>query len=33
MIHDNSEIAVMKQQGNNYMVGGDHNIKNYIKGT
>lgn len=33
MIHDSSEIAVMKQQRNNYTVGGGHNIRNYIKGT
>lgn len=32
MTHNNSEIRVMKQQGNNFMAEGQHSTRNCIKG-
>jgi len=31
-IHNSREIAVMKYQQNNFMVGGHHNMRDCIKG-
>jgi hypothetical protein len=32
MIHNRSKIRVLKQQQNNFMVGGHHNMRNCIEG-
>ena len=31
--HDSSKITVIRLQGNNFMVGGQHNMRNCIKGS
>jgi hypothetical protein len=31
MIHSSSKIAVVKKQLDNFMVGGHHSLRNYIK--
>lgn len=33
MIHNSSKTTVMKQQHNNFMVGGKHSMRNSIKGS